>query len=255
MGVGARDCLFLTVVLGGTGILGAGLVRMSAAPPAQPSNQRKLAPDLSSTVFQVDASFRERWASRKLMPAALASDLAVMRRLALALCGTVPSLEEIRHFETRPRQGRVETWLDELLVDRRCADYLAERFARAYVGTEDGPFLLYRRRRFVDLAERCVYGEPAVRRARDANSSPIAGALDRSSGDQFRLSYVRSGRGPADSRSFGRAGGAGVSRGADRLRAMPRPSVSALETGRFSRPGGVFRWRPLQPSGHPRRRK
>ena len=83
------------------------------------------------------------------MPAALASDLAVMRRLALALCGTVPSLEEIRHFETRPRQGRVETWLDELLVDRRCADYLAERFARAYVGTEDGPFVLYRRRRFV----------------------------------------------------------------------------------------------------------
>ena len=39
MGVGVRDCLFLAVVLGGTGILGAGLVRLSGAPPAQPSKQ------------------------------------------------------------------------------------------------------------------------------------------------------------------------------------------------------------------------
>src|SRR5262249_38526401 len=39
-------------------------------------------------------------------------------------------------------------WLDELLRDRRTSDYLAERLARAFVGTEDGPFLLFRRRRF-----------------------------------------------------------------------------------------------------------
>ena len=253
MGVGARDCLFLTVVLGGTGILGAGLVRMSAAPPAQPSNQRKLAPDLSSTVFQVDASFRERWASRKLMPAALASDLAVMRRLALALCGTVPSLEEIRHFETRPRQGRVETWLDELLVDRRCADYLAERFARAYVGTEDGPFVLYRRRRFVTwLSDAFMENRPY--NVLVPRTHRLAGALDGSSGDQLRVSYLRSGRGPADSRSSGRAGGAGVPRARIDC-AMPRSSVSALETGRFSEPGGVFRWRPFRSSGYTRRRK
>ena len=108
MGVGARDCLFLTVVLGGTGILGAGLVRMSAAPPAQPSNQRKLGPDFSSTVSQVDASFRRRWASRKLMPAALASDLAVMRRLALAvwngsLAGRDPPLRD--PSEARPSRN------------------------------------------------------------------------------------------------------------------------------------------------------
>ena len=40
-------------------------------------------------------------------------------------------------------------WLDHILQDRRFADYFAERLARAYVGTEDGPFILYRRRRFV----------------------------------------------------------------------------------------------------------
>ena len=72
-----------------------------------------------------------------------------MRRLALALCGTIPSLEEIRRFEATPKQGRLEAWLDSLLSDRRCSDYLAERFARTYVGVEDGPFVLYRRRRLI----------------------------------------------------------------------------------------------------------
>ncbi len=72
-----------------------------------------------------------------------------MRRLCLALCGFAPSLEEIRRFEARPKEGRIEAWLDDLLRDRRCGDYLAERFARAYVGVEDGPFIVFRRRRFV----------------------------------------------------------------------------------------------------------
>ena len=48
----------------------------------------------------------------------------------------------------RRTRGSTE-WLDHLLRDRRCTDYLAERFARVYVGTEDGPFILYRRRRFI----------------------------------------------------------------------------------------------------------
>ena len=82
-------------------------------------------------------------------PAQEAGDLTLMRRLSLALCGTVPSLEEIRRFEVLPKDTRVKTWLETLLSDRRCTDYLAERFARVYVGTEDGPFILYRRRRFI----------------------------------------------------------------------------------------------------------
>ena len=77
------------------------------------------------------------------------AELAVMRRLSLSLCGTIPSLEEIRRFEYRPPDRRIDAWLDDLLRDRRCGDYLAERFARVFVGTEDGPFLKFRRRRFV----------------------------------------------------------------------------------------------------------
>jgi hypothetical protein len=161
MGVGVRDWLLLAVVLGGIGILGAGLVRMSGAPPAQPIKQAEVRSDLQSIVSQVDALFLAQWPHRQLVAASPAADLAVMRRLALVLCGTVPSLEEIRRFESRPREKRVDAWLDDLLADRRCADYLAERFARAYVGTEDGPFILYRRRRFVTwLSDAFVENRP-----------------------------------------------------------------------------------------------
>ena len=52
-------------------------------------------------------------------------------------------------------------WLDHILQDRRFADYFAERLARTFVGTEDGPFILYRRRRFVTwLEEQLAHNRP-----------------------------------------------------------------------------------------------
>jgi Protein of unknown function (DUF1549)/Protein of unknown function (DUF1553) len=163
MHIGSRDVVFLAVVLGGTGIMGAGLLRSSESPSAQPPKALAVRSDLRTIVDVVDRSFRDGWAEKKLVPAGAASELAIMRRLALALCGSVPSLEEIRRFEARPKEGRLEAWVDDLLADRRSADYLAERFARAFVGTEDGPFLLYRRRRFIAwlsdaIAENRPYG-------------------------------------------------------------------------------------------------
>jgi hypothetical protein len=149
MGVGFRDVVFLAVVLGGTGIMGAGLLRSPGSPSAQTSKPLVVRSEIRTIAAAVDASFRDRWAEQKLVPAAPAPELTVMRRLALVLCGAVPSLEEVRRFEARPTENRLDGWLDDLLADRRCADYLAERFARAFVGTEDGPFLLYRRRRFI----------------------------------------------------------------------------------------------------------
>jgi hypothetical protein len=147
--MGLRDALFLGVVLGGAGALGAvflGPRRVASARAESPAPSRT---DLPPVVAAVDAAFARRWAERGLEPYPSAPDLAVLRRLSLALTGTIPSLEEVRRFEARPAEGRVAAWLDDLLRDRRCADYLAERFARAFVGTEDGPFLLFRRRRFV----------------------------------------------------------------------------------------------------------
>src|SRR5262249_32808791 len=73
----------------------------------------------------------------------------IARRMSLALAGTIPSLEEIRTLEAVPEAQRIEWWTSHLLEDRRFCDYFAERLARVYVGTENGPFLVFRRRRFV----------------------------------------------------------------------------------------------------------
>jgi Protein of unknown function (DUF1549)/Protein of unknown function (DUF1553) len=141
-----RDVLFLGVIVAGVGTLGAGVLRPLAVPRRpEPIARQAESPPI---VADVDAIFHRGWDACGVVPAPRAPELAVMRRLALVLCGTVPSLEEIRRFEARPGGSRLQAWLDDLLRDRRCADYLAERFARAYVGTEDGPFIVFRRRRF-----------------------------------------------------------------------------------------------------------
>jgi hypothetical protein len=145
-----RDLLFL-------GLIGVALVTLGAnllpPAPAQPVTSYDAsayqAADFQEVAASVNASFRQQWAEQSLRPNPPAPDLAVARRLALGLVGTVPSLEEIRQLEQLPPEQRLPWWIDHLLADRRSADYLAERFARSYVGTEAGPFLLFRRRRFV----------------------------------------------------------------------------------------------------------
>ena len=100
-------------------------------------------------VHAVNRQFQNEWQQADIQPAAQAPPLIICRRLSLALTGTVPSLEEIRAIEQRPDDQQIPWWLSRLLEDRRSSDYLAERLARTYVGTELGPFLVYRRRRFV----------------------------------------------------------------------------------------------------------
>ncbi len=106
----------------------------------------------SSSVRQsasaVDVEFSEYWQEKGLDVAEPATEMLVIRRLSLGLAGTLPSLEEIRALEQLPKDERIDWWLDRLFSDRRYADYVAERLARAYVGTENGPFLMFRRRRF-----------------------------------------------------------------------------------------------------------
>ncbi len=150
-----RNLLFVGLVGGGLFAVGYNLM-----PPREPKPVTRYDagayadPTLRAVVDQVDDSFRGQWAAAALRPARPAPDLLVARRLALGLMGTVPSLEEIRQIETLPPGDRLPWWLDHILQDRRFADYFAERLARAYVGTEDGPFILYRRSRLVTwLAE------------------------------------------------------------------------------------------------------
>lgn len=79
-----------------------------------------------------------------------ANDLEILRRLSLALTGSIPSVETIRNYEAWPEDQRIIMVLQQMFSDRRLSDYLAERFARAFVGVENGPFLVFRRRRLVD---------------------------------------------------------------------------------------------------------
>lgn len=90
-----------------------------------------------------------------------AHDLTLFRRLCLGLTGTIPSLEWIRTFESWPQETRMEHALEQIFEDPRYGDYMAERFARAFVGVENGPFLVYRRRRMVDdLSESIQRNQP-----------------------------------------------------------------------------------------------
>src|SRR5262245_21387083 len=131
-----RNLLFIALVGGGVVALGANLL-----PPREPKPVTRRdasayqAPEFRAAVARVDASFRKTWTELKLKPAPAAAGLAIARRLSLGLMGTIPSLEEIRQLEYLPDEERLPWWIDHILQDRRFSDYLAERFARASVGT------------------------------------------------------------------------------------------------------------------------
>jgi hypothetical protein len=136
-------------VLVGTASLASLFPRVNAARDGRRTTEPAAPLADPEIVQQLDDAFRRDWASAGLPTARRASDLAVMRRLALALMGTIPSLEELRRFEAGPEADRLENWTRDVLNDRRFADYFAERLARVFVGTEGGPFIVFRRRRFV----------------------------------------------------------------------------------------------------------
>lgn len=109
---------------------------------------RRHAERLDTAVARVNAAFAETWAGQGLSPTVTADDLSILRRLSLALHGTIPSLEELRQFEAEPQDGRLERWTAAMLADRRFAESFAERMTRAFVGTQGEPFLVFRRDRF-----------------------------------------------------------------------------------------------------------
>jgi len=100
----------------------------------------------------------EQWANAGITPAPPADPRIVARRLALGIVGTIPSLEEWRMWERWPTEDRIARWIEYLLADRRSSDYLPERLVRGYMGTEGGPVLVYRRRRFVMWLSDQIHG-------------------------------------------------------------------------------------------------
>lgn len=110
---------------------------------------------------QVDKAIDANIADHKLEKANTADWHTLTRRISLALIGNGLSLEEMRVVEQLPEDKRAVWWTEYLLKDRRSSDYLAERWTRATVGTNNGPFLIFRRRKYVDwLADNFEKGTP-----------------------------------------------------------------------------------------------
>lgn len=95
--------------------------------------------------------------SKPLAMAELADWQTVCRRLSLGLVGCTPSLEELRAIDKIGSGGtgseeadweKIQWWTDYLLSDPRWSEYFAERFSRAMLGTDQGPFVVFRRNRF-----------------------------------------------------------------------------------------------------------
>jgi hypothetical protein len=129
--------------------------------PQATETPRAVEDDLQTAVTDVDAYLEFRWKQENVEHAQPAADLIVLRRLTLSLMGTVPSLEEVRQFEADEAPDRLERWTLRYLNDPRFSDYFAERLARCFVGAENGPFIIFRRDRFVNwLSEQLKSGEP-----------------------------------------------------------------------------------------------
>jgi hypothetical protein len=157
-----RNLLFIGLSIVGLIALGSRL--LSNDPIEMPvtfNASRYQQPEIRAVLDQVDREFESSWQEQGITSANSTDDIVVARRLSLGLTGTIPSLEEIRVLQSLPEGPRIEWWISRLLEDRRYADYVAERLARSYVGTDDGPFIVYRRRRFVTwLSDQLLANKP-----------------------------------------------------------------------------------------------
>ena len=98
-----RNFIFLGLCLAATI-----LKRPQFAEPKSFDPEAFRAEEFHRAVERVDLAFAADWKEKRLKPAAMASDLAVARRLSLALTGTIPSLEEVRAFESFEAESRRE---------------------------------------------------------------------------------------------------------------------------------------------------
>lgn len=156
-----KNLTFALLVLGGLAVAVSMLPGSTRRSPRQKLDLVPRDRELDRQVVRLNQSFYEMWALEPAPPANRADDLTLIRRVSLALCGTIPSLEEIRALEATNPEDPLRWWLEGTLADRRHADYLAERLGRTFVGIKDGPFLVYRRRRFMAwLSDQILQNKP-----------------------------------------------------------------------------------------------
>ena len=144
-----RVVLLPLLVVAGVMVLVAAAARSPIHPAPDASPWDALA-DARPVVDQIDRLFSRRWEAAHITPAEPADELQVLRRLSLALYGTVPSLEEIRRFEADTALDRLDRWTRQMLRDQRFGEYFAARLARSLIGAEQGQFIVFRRDRFTN---------------------------------------------------------------------------------------------------------
>ena len=157
-----KNGLLILVAVGGIAVIVGSLMPSPQLDTPKTFHQSKQVNlEIQPLIAQVDQEFELQWRNQQLEVAELADELTVIRRLGLALAGTIPSVEEIRKIESLPESDRLDWWISHLLEDERSADHLAERLARGLIGVEDGPFVIYRRRRFVSwLSDQILENRP-----------------------------------------------------------------------------------------------
>lgn len=154
----AKNVIFCVTVLAGVALvywwinpnISATALSMSELATAQRLSDPSVQVDDAEALSALNDAFQSDWEQARISPASSAPPLKIARRLSLGLSGSIPSVQEIRVLQQQPSHEQIHFWVSHLLRQKRTSDFLAERLARALVGVEDGPFLLYRRRRFVD---------------------------------------------------------------------------------------------------------
>ncbi len=145
---GIKTLLMLTVLTGGLTVVGATLRGRPVIRAPQDSRAAYRAADFQTTLASLNSNLATMAQEAELATAPPAESLTVVRRVALALIGSGASFEEIRAIQAVPESDRVRWWTSRLLEDPRWSDYFAQRLSRGFVGTANGPFLLFRKRKF-----------------------------------------------------------------------------------------------------------
>ena len=144
----AKSLLMLGVCVFGASVVGATLRRRPAIEPPRDVYSPYVADGFQITLATINSKLAKSVAAVGLETAPPADSLAIAKRATLAMIGSGMSYEEIRALQLIPESERVRWWTSRLLEDQRWSDYFAQRLSRAYVGTANGPFLLFRRRKF-----------------------------------------------------------------------------------------------------------
>ena len=112
----ARNLLFVVLCLAGLGMIASSLLdrnridtpstffggQAKLVSTSVPAELKPASEEWPRTTARINVEFEKHWQSQGLAHAERASELAIVRRLSLALTGTIPSVEEIRAFLAEP---------------------------------------------------------------------------------------------------------------------------------------------------------